>query len=91
MDKINLLLYVAHVIDPRTKLKALQYYLVKCSGPEWAKQIETNVKDLLNHLWERYSKLCGGGFVSLGCGCGKFISSFSQIAPCVMRWPSTKC
>jgi hypothetical protein len=34
MDKINLLLYVAHVIDPCTKLKALQYYLVKCSGPE---------------------------------------------------------
>jgi len=39
-------------LDPRTKLKALQYYLVKCSGPEWAKQIETNVKDLLNRLWE---------------------------------------
>jgi O-acetylhomoserine/O-acetylserine sulfhydrylase-like pyridoxal-dependent enzyme len=29
MDKINLLLYVTHILDPRTKLKALQYYLVK--------------------------------------------------------------
>jgi hypothetical protein len=27
-------LYVAHVLDPRTKFKALQYSLVKCSGPE---------------------------------------------------------
>jgi hypothetical protein len=52
MDKINLLLYVAHVFDTRIKLKALQYYLVKCSGPEWAKQIKTNVKDLLNRLLE---------------------------------------
>jgi hypothetical protein len=60
MDKINLLLYVAHVLEPRTKLKAFQYYLVKCSGPEWVKQIETNVKDLLNCLWEQYNKLCGG-------------------------------
>jgi hypothetical protein len=34
MDKINLLLYVANVLDPRTKFKALQYYLVKCSGLE---------------------------------------------------------
>jgi hypothetical protein len=72
MDKINLLLYVAHVLDLCTKLKALQYYLVKCSGPEWAKQIETNLKDLLNHLWKQYNKLCGGAFVSLGCGYGKF-------------------
>jgi glutathionylspermidine synthase len=59
MEKINLLLYVAHVLDPRTKLEALQYYLVKCSGLEWAKQIETNVKDLLNRLWEQYNKLYG--------------------------------
>jgi hypothetical protein len=59
MEKVNLLLYVAHVLDPCTKLKALQYYLVKCSGPKWAKQIETNVKDLLNRLWEQYNKLYG--------------------------------
>jgi hypothetical protein len=50
MENVNLLLYVAHVLDLRTKLKALQYYLEKCSGPEWAKQIETNVKDFLNRL-----------------------------------------
>jgi hypothetical protein len=57
IEKVNLLLYVAHVLDLHTKLKALQYYLVKCSGSEWAKQIETNVKDLLNCLWEQYNKL----------------------------------
>jgi hypothetical protein len=32
MEKVNLLLYVAHVLDLRIKLKALQYYLVKCSA-----------------------------------------------------------
>jgi hypothetical protein len=48
------------ILNPLTKLKALQYYLVKCSDPEWAKQIERNVKDLLNRLWEQYNKLCGG-------------------------------
>jgi hypothetical protein len=60
MDKIKLLLYVAHVLNPRTKFKVLQYYLVKCSGLEWEKKIETNVRDLLNHLWEQYNKLYGG-------------------------------
>lgn len=60
MNKVNLLLYVAHVLDPRTKFKGLQYSLVKCSGPERAKEIETNVKDLLNRLWEQYNKLYGG-------------------------------
>jgi hypothetical protein len=60
MDKVNLLLYVVHALDPRTKFKGLQYSLVKCSGPEWAKEIETNVKDLLNRLWEQYNKLYGG-------------------------------
>jgi hypothetical protein len=63
IDKINLLLYVAHVLDSRPKFKALQYYLVKYSGPEWTKEIETNVKDLLNRLWEQYNKLYGGAFV----------------------------
>lgn len=59
MERINLLLQIVHVLDPRTKLKALKYYLVKCTGPNWAKEIETNVKDLLNRLWEQYDKLYG--------------------------------
>jgi hypothetical protein len=68
MERINLLLYIAHVLDPRTKLKALKYYLVKCSGPDWAKQIETNVKDLLNRLWEQYDKLYGRRLSNLDAG-----------------------
>jgi hypothetical protein len=66
MERINLLLYIAHVLDPRTK--ALKYYLVKCSGPDWAKQIETNVKDLLNRLWEQYDKLYGRHLSNLDAG-----------------------
>jgi hypothetical protein len=68
MERINLLLYIARVLDPRTKLKALKYYLVKCSGPDWAKQIETNVKDLLNRLWEQYDKLYGRRLSNLDAG-----------------------
>jgi hypothetical protein len=62
------LLYIAHVVDPCTKLKALKYYLVKCSGSDWAKQIETNVKDLLNRLWEQYDKLYGRHLSNLDAG-----------------------
>jgi hypothetical protein len=68
MDKINLLLYAAHVLDPCSKFKVLQYYLVKCSCPEWAKEIETNVKDLVNHLWEQYNKLYGGRLSNFDAG-----------------------
>jgi hypothetical protein len=68
MERINLLLYIAHVLDPRTKLKALKYYLEKCSGSDWAKQIETNVKDLLNRLWEQYDKLYGRHLSNLDAG-----------------------
>jgi hypothetical protein len=68
MDKINLLLYVAHILDPHTKFKALQYFLVKCSGPEWAKEIETNVKYLLNCLWEQYNKLYEGSLSKFDVG-----------------------
>jgi hypothetical protein len=68
MERINLLLYIAHVLDSRTKLKALKYYLVKCSGPDWAKQIEKNMKDLLNRLWEQYDKLYGRRLSNLDAG-----------------------
>jgi hypothetical protein len=68
MDQFNLLLYVAHVLDPRIKFKVLQYSLVKCSGPEWAKEIETNVKDLLNRLWEQYNKLYEGRLSKFDAG-----------------------
>jgi hypothetical protein len=60
MDKINLMLYVAFVLDPRFKIKGLVFFLRKCNEPVWADQIETNVRDLMNHLIEQYSTFHGG-------------------------------
>jgi hypothetical protein len=80
MEMINLLLYIPHVLDPRTKLKALKYYLVKCSGFDWVKQIETNVKDLLNRLLELYDKLYGRRLSNLDAGMeSSSVASISSI------------
>jgi hypothetical protein len=35
---------------------------------EWAKQIETNVKDLFNRLWEQYNKFYGGHLSNFDAG-----------------------
>jgi hypothetical protein len=36
MDIINLMLYVAFILDPRSKMKLLVFWLRKCNGPVWA-------------------------------------------------------
>jgi hypothetical protein len=59
LDKINLMLYIAFIVDPRYKLKVLVFWLKQCHGPTWAEAIEENVKDLLNRLIEQYRKFSG--------------------------------
>jgi hypothetical protein len=56
MDKINLMLYIAFVVDPRYKMKILVWWLKRCNGPQWADKIEKMVRELLNRLIEQYSR-----------------------------------
>jgi hypothetical protein len=53
MDKINLMLYIAFIVDPCYKMKILVWWLKRCNGPQWANKIETKVRDLLNRLIEQ--------------------------------------
>jgi len=59
IDMINLMLYIAFVIDPRYKMKGLVFWLKICNGPEWADQIEAKVRNLLKRLIEQYNKFHG--------------------------------
>lgn len=59
-DKFNLILYVAFVVDPRYKMKALVFWLKECNGIDQASKIEASVRDLLKRLIEQYTKFHGG-------------------------------
>jgi hypothetical protein len=59
MEKLNLMLYIAFVVDPRYKMKILVWWLKRCNGPIWADKIEKRVRDLLDRLIEQYSKFQG--------------------------------
>jgi hypothetical protein len=39
LDKINLMLYIAFIVDPRYKLKVLVFWLKRCHGPTLGKQL----------------------------------------------------
>ena len=53
MKRINLLLYVAFILDPRSKLKRLVFWLRRCNDVDWAKYIEKSMDSLLNRLWDQ--------------------------------------
>jgi hypothetical protein len=57
---INLMLYAAFVLDLRSKMKALVFWLRKCNWPVWVNQIEAKVRDLLNRFIGQYNKFHRG-------------------------------
>jgi hypothetical protein len=59
IDRINLMLYVAFVLDPRFKMKALVFWLKRCNGKEWSDNIEAKVRHLMNRLIEQYNMFHG--------------------------------
>jgi hypothetical protein len=59
MNKINLMLYIAFVVDSCYKMKILVWWLKRCNEPQWANKIETKVKNLINHLIDQYSRFQG--------------------------------
>jgi hypothetical protein len=56
---MNLMLYIAFVVDPCYKMKILVWWLKRCNGPLWADKIEKRVIELLDRLIEQYSKFQG--------------------------------
>ncbi|KAI8550331.1 hypothetical protein RHMOL_Rhmol06G0097100 [Rhododendron molle] len=55
-DKMNLLLYVAAVLDPRKKLDYLEFCFIRLHGEDTAKAMKQNVKNCLIRLFEDYAK-----------------------------------
>jgi hypothetical protein len=56
MNNINFIMYVAFILDPRNKLRALVLWLTKYNGSKWAEKIEGMVKALLKCLMDQYNK-----------------------------------
>ncbi|KAF7130352.1 hypothetical protein RHSIM_Rhsim10G0102100 [Rhododendron simsii] len=54
-DKINFLLYVTVVLDPRFKLRWVKFYYIKTKGKEVAEQMEKRVKGVLDKLYDAYA------------------------------------
>jgi hypothetical protein len=59
VERVNLLLYVAFVLNPRSKLKGLVFWLRRCNDADWVKYIEDSVDSLLNRLWNQYNLFHG--------------------------------
>ncbi|KAI8540323.1 hypothetical protein RHMOL_Rhmol09G0253900 [Rhododendron molle] len=53
-DKINFLLYVAVVLDPRFKLRWVKFCYIKTKGREVAEEMEKRVKGVLEKLYDAY-------------------------------------
>ncbi|KAI8554479.1 hypothetical protein RHMOL_Rhmol05G0102500 [Rhododendron molle] len=53
-DKINFLLYVAVILDPRFKLRWVKFCYIKTKGKEVAEGMEKRVKGVLDKLYDAY-------------------------------------
>jgi hypothetical protein len=59
IDRSNLMLYVAFVLDPHFKMNALVFWLKRCNENEWLDIPEAKVRHLLNRLIKQYKKYGG--------------------------------
>ncbi|XP_059436761.1 zinc finger BED domain-containing protein RICESLEEPER 1-like [Corylus avellana] len=55
VKRINLLLYMTFILDPRSKMKGLVFWLRRCNEVDWTKFIEESVDSLVNCLWDQYN------------------------------------
>ncbi|KAI8557168.1 hypothetical protein RHMOL_Rhmol05G0315300 [Rhododendron molle] len=55
-DKMNLLLCVAAVLDPRKKLDFVEFCFIELYGEDIAKAMKEKVKNCLIHLFQDYAK-----------------------------------
>lgn len=59
IDRINLMICVAFVLDQRYKIMAMTFWLKRCKGDELANKIEAVVRLLLSRLIEEYNAFHG--------------------------------
>ncbi|XP_059436865.1 zinc finger BED domain-containing protein RICESLEEPER 3-like [Corylus avellana] len=80
VERINLLLYVAFVLDPRYKMKGLVFWLRRCNEADSAKFIEGSVDALLNRLWDQYNLFhAEDGLSNSDVGIQSSIPTFSNV------------
>ncbi|XP_059438525.1 zinc finger BED domain-containing protein RICESLEEPER 2-like [Corylus avellana] len=80
VERINLLLYVAFVLDPRYKMKGLVFWLRRRNDVDWAKFINDRVDALLNCLWDQYNLFHGeDGLSNFDVGIQSSIPTFSNV------------
>jgi hypothetical protein len=78
---INFLMFVAFVLDSRSKMRALTYWLTKCHGSKRSEDIGKIVKALIKRLMDQYNKFntsesptiqgnvkISSGNLNVGCG-----------------------
>ncbi|XP_059451427.1 zinc finger BED domain-containing protein RICESLEEPER 2-like [Corylus avellana] len=54
-DKVNLMMFVAVVLDPRTKLESLEYWFKDVLGDKKCEEMVKKLKSCLNKLYDHYN------------------------------------
>jgi len=59
-EKINPLLFVTSMLDPRYKMDILEFWYMNNVGEKKAEKIVTKLKNVLDQLYNHYAKSVGG-------------------------------
>ncbi|KAF5473037.1 hypothetical protein F2P56_009682 [Juglans regia] len=59
LDRLNLLLLIAVLLDPRSKLGLLTFHLKKIYDHNWAEDLLSRVRQLLSDMYEEYNATFG--------------------------------
>jgi hypothetical protein len=54
-DKVNLMMFVAVVLDPRTKLESLEYWFKDVLGTKKCDEMVTKLRSCINKLYDHYN------------------------------------
>lgn len=58
-EKVNLMLFVAAVLDPRYKLDALEFWFTEVVGIEQATELVAKLRRVIDQLYDQYTKFGG--------------------------------
>ena len=83
VDRINPMLFVAVVVDPRYKLKYVKFWFKQLYDKEKADELGLRVREALNRLYKHYSEV-------IGTSCGASASRTKSLVV-VMLLPCPPC